>query len=317
MTSKKSIVAIALACILASIFLIARAHIPGYAQKNHRSVPRNWSIGIYTGNSPFNIAPPRDDQNPVLMASDLTDIQANYVADPFLIHDGSNWYLFFEALNASSKRGEIGYATSKDGIKWHYEQIILREPFHLSYPYVFKSGKDYYMIPETRQSQSVRLYKASSFPTKWVFVKKLIDGDYVDPSIFYYNGKWWLFVGARPHWNDTLRLFYADNLTGPWKEHPRSPIVNRDSTKARPGGRVQVLDGKLIRFAQNNVPVYGSQVRAFDITKLSTKDYREEELPHGPFLKGTGKGWNANRMHTADIHRLSAGNWIASVDGYR
>lgn len=282
-----------------------------------RPVPRNWSIGIYTGSEPFKIGPPIVDRNPVLMASDVTDVKANYVADPFMVKEGSTWYLFCEVLNRTSKRGEIGYAESKDGLNWKYRQIVLREPFHLSYPYVFKWNNTYYMIPESRQSKSVRLYRAVQFPQKWVLEKKLLNGDYVDNSVVHYNGKWWMFCGARPHWNDTLELFFSNNLTGPWIKHPKSPIVNKDPKMARPAGRIEEINGKLVRFAQNNKPVYGSQVRAFEITNLTMKDYNERELPCSPLLKGTGTGWNANRMHTVDLHHLPNGHWIASVDGYR
>ncbi len=46
----------------------------------------------------------------------------------------SNWFTFFEVLSREYGRGEIGLAASVDGFEWQYRQIVLREPFHLSYP---------------------------------------------------------------------------------------------------------------------------------------------------------------------------------------
>ncbi|HEY0729749.1 MAG TPA: hypothetical protein VGD38_16825, partial [Pyrinomonadaceae bacterium] len=84
---------------------------------------------------------------PTLSKQNVTDVPTTFVADPFMIHDGS-WHMFFEVLLTSDK-GEIGLATSDNGLDWTYQQIVLREEFHLSYPYVFKWQDTYYMIPET------------------------------------------------------------------------------------------------------------------------------------------------------------------------
>lgn len=59
-----------------------------------------WSIGIYSGESPFDISPDADTLNPVLTAADVTDTPAISVADPFLFRDESSWFLFFEVLNS-------------------------------------------------------------------------------------------------------------------------------------------------------------------------------------------------------------------------
>jgi hypothetical protein len=275
-----------------------------------------WSIGIYTGKSPFDFAPPENLKNPVLTAKDVTDVPAHFVADPFMLCENGTWYMFFEVLNARDRLGDIGLATSDDGFNWTYQQIVLDEPFHLSYPYVFKWDEDYYMIPESYQANSVRLYKAVNFPTKWSFVTSLLNGDdYVDSSIFRFDEKWWLF-NSSPKGN-TLRLYFADELTGIWAEHPQSPIVRGNANIARPGGRVIVLNGKVFRYTQDVEGFYGNQVRAFEITKLTTKNYEEREVRENPILKASGSGWNKIGMHTIDPHQIAEDNWIACVDGYQ
>jgi hypothetical protein len=276
------------------------------------------SIGIYTARDPFRWQPAEGISNPVLTADDVTDFAAEIVADPFMTREGNAWYMFFEVAN--DKRAEIALATSEDGLRWTYRQVVIREPFVTSFPYVFKWRDEYYMILETHEANAVRLYKAHSFPTGWSFAGELLKGMYVDPAIVRHGDKWWLFA-ANVLGNDTLRLFYADDLAGPWVEHPRSPIVSGDDRIARPGGRVIVYENKVVRYPQDDSGFYGRAVRAFVIDELSTTEYREHEAEASPVLTGSAKwltwrGWNAKGMHHIDPHQLGQDQWIACVDGF-
>lgn len=271
-----------------------------------------WSIGIYAGESPFDLASAQSTSVPVLTSEDVTDVQAAFVADPFMLHESKIWYMFFEVLNSSSGHGDIGLATSKDGRKWEYERIVLDEPHHLSYPYVFKWRGELYMIPESGKECKVNLYRATDFPYGWVMVGNMLCGPYADPTIVYHDGRWWLF--ALRGLGD-LTLHYSQRLTGPWIEHARSPLIEGDLNVSRPGGRMIAFEGKIIRFAQDGYPTYGNQVRAFVIDVLTTTDYEEHEVDQSPILKAGGNGWNAAGMHHIDPHRVSENRWVACVDG--
>ncbi len=294
---------------LAGLYVARHGHVPFVRRETE------WAIGIYRGTSPSRFIPHEDVSNPVLTAKDVTDVDALFVADPFMVKHDSRWYMFFEVMNRKTGQGDIGLATSDDGLRWTYEKVVLDEPFHLSYPYVFRWNNEYYMIPETNAACAIRLYRAVEFPTSWTFVRIMLRGHYVDPSIFRHGGKWWLFAGERS--NDILRLYCSDELMGPFREHPRSPIVSADFNIARPGGRVLADGDRIIRFTQDDEPTYGNQVRAFQITELTPLLYEERELPGNPVLGPTGTGWNAEGMHHIDAHRLGANQWIACVDGWR
>jgi hypothetical protein len=284
--------------------------------KTFVSRKQDWSIGIYTGESPFKLSSPDNIQNPVLTAKDVTDVPAQFVADPFMVYENGTWYMFFEVLNDLNNRGEIGLATSNDGFKWNYQQIVIREDFHLSYPYVFKFQNEYYMIPESYQANSIRLYKAVEFPTQWTLVKTLLNGsDYIDSSIFNFDDKWWIFTTS-PKGN-ILHLYYADDLMGNWIKHPQSPLIEGNFHISRPGGRVVVYDGKIFRYTQDVKGNYGNQVRAYEITNLTTTNYEEKAIVNNPIIKASGYGWNKTGMHTIDPHQLDNGKWIACVDGYQ
>jgi hypothetical protein len=270
----------------------------------------DWSIGVYTGDSPLNLAPASHLNNPVLTALDVTDAPAVFVADPFMIRVEQTFYMFFEVMCADDFRGNIGLAVSDDGFKWDYRGIVLREPFHLSYPYVFAWRGEYYMVPETKKSGSVRIYKALSFPNGWALCASPLKGALADPSILRYEDRWWLFAAQG---KGTLRLYHAEDLFGIWHEHPRSPIVTNNANAARPAGRVITYNDQTIRYAQN---ARRDEVRAFAITKLTTSFYEEKECLESPVLRATGRGWNSKGTHHLDPHRLDEGCWIACVDGF-
>jgi hypothetical protein len=253
----------------------------------------------------------------VLTNDHIKDIPAEFVADPFMLQNDDTWYMFMEVMNAETKKGEIGLATSHDARAWIYHSSILNEPFHLSYPYVFEFENEFFMVPETLGAAAVCLYKADEFPSRWSCVARLLEGRFADPSLFHYNDRWWLFVCSTPYQHDTLRLYFAPDLTGPWIEHPKSPIVSNDKRRARPAGRIIESNNRLIRFAQDCVPQYGSSVRAFEIRELTTNNYSEVEIEHSPILKASGNGWNTSGMHHIDAHRLRDGSWLACVDGTR
>ena len=277
-----------------------------------------WSIGMYFGSSPVALAPARRASNPIITAEDVTDVRAGFAADPFMIRVRGFWYLFFELWNSATAKGELAVATSDDGLNWQYQQVVLSEPFHISYPYVFEWAGELFMVPETRRAGEVRLYRARSFPTEWSLEHALLRGpDFADSSLFRCQDHWWLFTENSNLKHDTLRLFHADKLTGPWWEHPCSPIISGNPHIARPAGRVVVDEGgQVIRYAQDCDPFYGVAVRAFEITELTPSTYRERAIGSRPVLRASGRGWNRCGMHHVDPHRLENGRWLACVDGW-
>ena len=263
--------------------------------------------------NPFNLIEPTDVTNPVLTNSDVTDVDASFVADPFVFHENGSWYMFFEVMKPV--HADIGLATSSDGLHWTYEQIVLSDGIHHSYPLVMKYEGRYFMIPESYQAQEVRIYEATNFPYGWTQVSTILSGrSFVDPSVFRYNNKWWMFVSDSNN-NGDCYLYYSDDLLGGWVEHPMSPIVNNDVSKARPGGRSFVFDhGRIIRVAQKNDIIYGQGVRAFEVDILDETQYAEHEIPESPILYRSGNGWNEDGMHQFDPW-WTGNYWLCAVDG--
>jgi hypothetical protein len=192
--------------------------------------------------------------------------------------------------------------------------VALDEPFHLSYPFVFEHEGEVFMIPESRSQGDVRLYSARPFPGRFELRRVLLTGKrYADTSLVAWQGRFYLFTSTD---NGTLELFHASALEGPYHPHPRSPVISGDDCAARPGGRPIVWQGRVLRFAQCDRPVYGVSVRAFEVTELSPSGYAERPAGRDPLLTGSGVGWNAGGMHHLDP-LVDARGVLAVVDGWR
>ncbi len=291
---------------LCTLFLAAQGNSQAAEKKNV------WTLGLYAGDSPLQLRPAPRAANPVLTAADVTDMKVDAIAHPFFVMKDNRYYAFFTAKDLKSDKGGIALAESSDGVTWKFRRTVIREPFVQSHPYVFEWQNDYYLMPEAHTETSVRLYKATAFPDEWKYVGNLLEGDhFISPTLARYKERWWLFTS--PSGNDTLRLFYASELRGPWKEHPLSPIVKKDLRTARPAGRPFVLDGSLYRLGQDCYPTYGRAVRAFRITDISPTTYAESVV-ETPVVEASGKGWNSAGMHHVDAQRTSTGRWLAVVD---
>lgn len=311
---KARIVGLAILLMLTAAFTADRFLLHSYythrLRASHWLRSELWSIGIVRGETPFKLAVP---EKPILRARDITDTAARFVADPFAVQENGLWYLFFEIDSVSTRQGEIGLATSTNTTNWIYRQVVLNEPFHLSYPQVFKQDDTYYMIPESHKAGAIRLYKADPFPTNWTFTADLIAGDYTDPTIVRYASRWWIFACRGQ--NENMDIFYADDLTGPWHAHSQNPVISGDRTRARCGGRIREVNGRLIRFAQDCLDRYGHRLLGFEVATLTSEEYAEHPLPENPLLEPDGSGWNAHRMHQLDLHQTGTNDWIGFADG--
>jgi len=277
-----------------------------------------FSIAIYSGKDIEDLQPLEGVPCPVITREDVTDVPASFVADPFMICHAGQWYLFFEVMPSISQNGQIGVATSTDLCQWRYEQIVLREPFHLAYPYVFEHEGIIYMIPDS-PGNGVRLYKACDFPTQWTVVKEIrTDNIYSDSSVVYHGGLWWMFSAWAPDKASakSLRLFYAEQLDGEWYEHRASPVESENQKFVRPCGRIiRGSAGQLLRFAQDGTDSYGECVRVVEVQELNKHSCREKQVD-APILSPGGNAWQRDGMHHIDAHVTDSG-LVCCVDGWR
>jgi hypothetical protein len=278
-----------------------------------------WSVGLLRGGSLDRLDLPSP-RNPIVTAKDFENWNGKAVADPFAIFRNGVWYLFFELFQHHTQNAVIGASVSTDLVHWEPLGIVLKQPHHLSYPFVFEYEGQVYMMPESKSAKRVDLFRAVEFPYRWELEKTLLQGRMMDCSMIQHEGRYWLFAGFRCY---ALKLYYASSPLGPWKRHWLPFLRGHSKSSSRPGGRPLSHDGKLIRFAQDCKKCYGHQLRAWNVTMINRLWYSERPLFKEPILSGSGQGWNAECMHHIDAFRVPVENgrldeekeWLAFVDG--
>jgi hypothetical protein len=212
-------------------------------------------------------------------------------ADPFIWLHKNQYHLFIEELPYSTNRGHIICLTLDEDLNIVSNQVALKRPYHLSYPFIFEHEGQLYMLPETKQNNKIELYRCTRFPDQWEFEKTLIDNiRALDSTLLEANGKWWLFANIHAEggsaW-DTLHLYYSDSpLSDQWTPHPLNPIV-KDIYSARPAGRIFIEDDTLIRPSQDCSVDYGYAINFNRIVTLSETEYVET---HEHTFKPPSKG---------------------------
>ena len=208
----------------------------------------------------------------------LLDDGQRYYADPMVhVHDNLH-YLFVEEFPNATEKGVISVCTVSPDGDVDTPRVVLECPYHLSYPFVFAHEGEIWMIPETSENQTIELYRAERFPDKWVLEKTLIQNILAhDPTLYIEGDRLWLFV-ATSRWlstgHDTLSLFHASTLTGPWTAHPANPVIV-DMHTARPAGPIFTVDDTMWRPAQDCSNGYGSALTMCRIDRLNNKGFNQ------------------------------------------
>lgn len=197
------------------------------------------------------------------------------VADPFLFVYKNELFLFYEEQIDVRGKGLIKMTKTADLKYWETPKIVLKENFHLSFPNVFELDGQIYMIPETGEEETIKLYKPNDELTHWVPFRTLLKGrHYVDSSIIFHNDCYFLFTTDYTDKSNILRLFYSNSLFENWTEHPNSPIAKGPDT-GRNGGSVFKKDGFLFRPCQLSKSKYGEGLDMYKIETLSKNEYNE------------------------------------------
>jgi len=186
--------------------------------------------------------------------SSFAEIQSprgRYYADPFVVkYDGVN-YLFYEDYDY--KKGVISYSIINEDLTITKPILALEEPFHLSFPNIFKEGDEFYMIPERGDTGEVVLYKSLSFPNEWVPVKTIVSNIRTsDIDIVKLNNKYWLFTTYGADLDNSLLVMHSDSLLGDWK------VLGVDNIPhSRPAGQIFHFQNQIIRPVQDCTKLYG------------------------------------------------------------
>ncbi len=207
----------------------------------------------------------------------LADIQQfdlpgryTFVADPVGEFQSS---LYCEAMSRATGKGEI--VRLRDS-QWEAVDLGL-EGSHVSYPQVVKDKNSTFLFPEISTSLSPRLFELSADGARVesvLILRGLEDQRVVDGTLARLGSTWFLFAGTVQSSANRLNLWSAPDLSGPYTQHPESP-VHLDPRGARMAGPLVTFNGNLYRFGQDCSRNYGGSVRIYRITELTQNHFAE------------------------------------------
>ena len=232
-----------------------------------------------------------------------------YLADPSGFLENGKLHILAEEYNYAAQKACVSEIRLPARAGALHPVRVIDSDRHLSYPYVIEHGGEVYCLPESYQSGSITLYRRDPSTGKFAAVKTLVENaKAVDPTLFFYNGYWWLFYTTRQYSNSHLFISYATELEGEYKPHGSNP-VKIDVRSARPAGTPFIHNDILFRPAQDCSVTYGGRVVINRVTKLTVRDFAEEVSSTVEPLPGTayGKG----------LHTLSGVGDVTLVDGKR
>lgn len=122
-----------------------------------------------------------NNENVLLVKSTLFE----WYADPFVLTVDNKRIIFCERKKISKKNGDICTFVLNNNV--NKKIVLIKEPFHLSFPNITRINDSLYIMPESSRGNSLRLYKYNQTRNKADFFKELKSNcSYVD-SIFFEN----------------------------------------------------------------------------------------------------------------------------------
>ncbi len=240
----------------------------------------------------------------------LPDDGKRFYADPFAFEREGRQFVFVEEFPYATGRGVIAVAELGADGKLSTPQVIIEEPHHLSYPQVFALGGEVWMIPESSEARELVLYRATEFPHRWVREATLLSMALGDATLLEQDGRFWLFATERRgegSFSDTMSVFVADTLRGPYAPHPLNPVII-DRAAARPGGAFVSHNGKLFLPVQDGTTSYGGGLGLAELLELDGSIVRfAKPQPVRPAPDGLNR-----QIHTLNrVGRLEVVDWSA------
>ncbi len=207
----------------------------------------------------------------------------HFLADPFVWTKDNRTICFVEDFDYTQHIAWISAIEIFEDNSYKMLGEVIREDFHLSFPYLFTYEDELYMVPESTQEGTVRLYKCINFPLKWEYQYNLMENvKTADTMIFPHDNRWWLFTNMSTEGNDDqaaqLFAFYSDSpLSKQWTPHDKNPLVF-DSDCGRNGGILFDQDIPLRGRQKQAFNIYGAGLSIAKITELSPSNYKEEKI---------------------------------------
>ena len=177
-----------------------------------------------------------------------------WVADPFLFEYDNDLYIFVEYMDYHTLTGCIAYTKYNEtnhNVKWYK---VIEEPFHMSFPFIYRDGEDIYMLPETSQAGALYRYKCERFPDVWKRETIMKDVMFADTALLdNYSHGYTLDVS-----DDSMRKAVTFSFDGGVVKDVK--FYSDDAKTCRLGGAFFRYNGYDIKVSQDCEKEYGKSL---------------------------------------------------------
>ncbi len=233
--------------------------------------------------------------------------QARWSADPMLVDDGGETYLFYEAVEQD--RGHIAVSRVNEDCTLSEPRVVLKDGTHYSYPFVFQKDGEWYMIPESSEAREVRLYRAAAFPEEWELSTVLLRERAVDTTVFAQDGNWYLLTFLTDGLSERVmprayRMTFAEDAVSleqlSWEKF--------DSLQVRGAGPLLQAGEKLLRPAQI------SQEQRYGDGLVFHRVEVEDGYLETPEFQMTAEDLRVRGIHADGLHTYCASGCYEAID---
>ena len=195
-----------------------------------------------------------------------------WFADPFFLRvDDHHIILLAEEFRYHDKKGRLSkLVINRDNYHLETLKVILEEPYHLSFPFIYRKDGQIYIIPESSKSGQTDVYTYHEETDEIQKISTLCHLPLTDAVLVDMpDGRQYVFSTKEPTQNkDHLQIYAVDTDRWTMTEDPVQD-VRFESRIARNAGDVFWVDGVMYRSGQDCNQGYGNgvviqQVRYYD-----------------------------------------------------
>ncbi|MDJ0390006.1 hypothetical protein QMO56_18010 [Roseomonas sp. E05] len=279
----------------------------GWQRLHDKATAEHWGIGLLDNSAQEMLA------GGVVTASRWISLPpgTGFLADPFPWPGRPGMLLCerFEHITGLGRLQAVHVASASEMAAPEAEDLPLSFSGHLSYPFTWSEAGRVYCLPEMAASGRQVLYELCPGEPPRPAAMLADDLGMADATLFRHEGRYWIaYTDTGFGLHDNLCLMFAEQLTGPWTQHPGNP-VKVDVRSARCGGNIIRSGDALIRPAQDCARGYGTALVLNRIAVCTPDRYSEEVIatlrpdPAGPYPHG--------------LHTLTTLDGLAVIDGKR
>lgn len=233
------------------------------------------------------------------------DIPKSYfLADPTWLNERKGQILC-EYFHFAKRRGQLARVCLK-GSSVEKLDVLNSASFHYSYPQIYISDGKYRIIPESAADNCLKELIFDPEKARIVRENVLIQNSaIVDPCIFEFEGKYWMFCNPLKEFNTTLLVYSAKTFAELWSADPRFYKISN----CRGAGKLFMKGGELYWPTQVNTSTYGGGVLIRKVMSLTESEFEYEDVytihpdPNGKYPHG--------------LHSIEFGEELCLLDGKR